>query len=137
MNSLIELSLDKILQTRSYTVVVLKAPEIKFSIYMEPHIGETLQAYFSQEKFERPQTFDFLERTLLGLDIDIVRVVLYDIQETTFFSKILYHQKGESLNHLVEVDSRPSDSLLIALRHKAPIYCTEEMLQAVVPFEDS
>lgn len=136
MSQLIELSLDKILQTKTYTVVVLKAPDKKFSIYMEPHIGHTLQAYFSHEKHERPQTFDFLDDTFLGLDLEIVRVVLNDIQETTFFSKILYYQKGGQLDHLVEVDARPSDSLIIALRHKAPIYCSEKIINETLDFED-
>jgi bifunctional DNase/RNase len=136
MNKLLELNLDKILQTRTYTVVVLKAPEKKFSIYMEPHIGQTLQSFFSNEKHERPQTFDFIDQTLLGLEMKVVRVVLYDLHETTFFSKILYHQSGESLDHLIEVDARPSDSLIIALRHNAPIYCTPKLLEETIAYED-
>lgn len=136
MNTLVELSLDRILQTRTYTVVVLKAPEKRFSIYMEPHIGHSLQAFFSHEKFERPQTFDFLDHTLLGLGLKIIRVVLYDLQETTFYSKILYQQKGDEVDRLVEVDARPSDSLIIALRHKAPIYCTDQILKETIPFEE-
>lgn len=136
MKNLVELSLDKILQTRTYTVVVLKAPEKKFSIYMEPHIGQTLQSFFSHEKHERPQTFDFLDQSFLGLDLKIVRVVLHDIEKTTFFSKILYYQKGEELDNLVEVDARPSDSLIIALRHKAPIYCNQKILDKTVAYEE-
>lgn len=136
MNKLKELSLDKILQTRTYTVVVLKAPETRFSIYMEPHIGQTLQSFFSHEKSPRPQTFEFLDRAFLGLEMEVVRVVIYELEDSTFYSKILFHQKNEGLDRLIEVDARPSDSLIIALRHKAPLYCTENVLQKTIPFEE-
>lgn len=134
MKDLIELNLDKILQTRTYTVVVLNAPEKKFSIYMEPHIGQLLQSFFSHEKPLRPQTHDFIDYSYLGLDLQVLRVVISDLQETTFFTKVLLYQSGEEWHHLVEVDARPSDSLMLALRHQAPIYCSEKVLQQTIEY---
>lgn len=137
MSALIELHLEKILQTRTYTVVILKAPEKKFSIYMEPHIGQMLQSFFSHEKPLRPQTFEFIDQALLGLNTQVLRVVITHLKETTFYSNILYYQKKSDMDHLVEVDARPSDSLMLALRHKAPIYCTPSVLKETIEYVES
>lgn len=134
MNPLVELSLEKVLQTRTYTVVILKGKDKPFAIYMEPHIGQMLQSFFSHEKPERPQTFEFIDQAFLGLDVEVVRVCLTDLEDAVFHSKILYHQKQPDMNQLIEVDARPSDSLLLALRHKAPIYCEQSVLDQAITY---
>ncbi len=137
MNDLVELSLIKILQTRTYTVLVLGSEDKKFSIYMEPHVGQIAQEFFSNEKQERPQTFDFIDRTFLGLDLKVLRVLIYDLQETTYFAKILFEHESADLTHLVEVEARPSDALVLALRHHAPIFCSRDILEKTIAYVDS
>ena len=44
---LVQLTFDKIMQTRSYTVIVLKGQETKFAIYVEPQVGKILQMYLT------------------------------------------------------------------------------------------
>ncbi len=136
MSHYVELSLFKILQTRTYTVLVLAGENKKFAIYMEPYIGQVAQEFFSNEIPERPQTFDFIDRSFLGLNLKVLRVLIYDLKETTYFAKILLEQPGE-LTHLIEVEARPSDSLLIALRHRAPIYCSKEVLESTIAYIDA
>lgn len=136
MPTLVAVSISKILQTRAYTLIVLAAKEKKFGIYMEPHIGDIAQSFFSNETPERPQTFDFIDRNLLGLEIQVQRVLIYDLQEATYYAKILYEQPQGNLTHLVEVEARPSDALLVALRHHTPIFVTEEVLEKTVEYVD-
>lgn len=136
MSDLLELTLSKILQTKTYTAVVLKEKEKKFCIYMDPIVGQVAQELFSNSTPPRPQTFDFISRCFLGLDLTVVRVVLYDIQQTTFFAKILLKQKEEELTHYIEIDSRPSDSLILALRYNAPIFCVPKVVNQTVPYID-
>lgn len=136
MTDLIELSLNKILQTKTYTAVVVGTEEKKFSIYMEPIVGQIAQEFFSSKKPLRPQTFDVISRLFLGLNTKVLRVILYDIEESTFFAKVLIEQEEEDLIHLLEVDARPSDSLILALRYNAPIYCSSKVLKETVPYVD-
>ena len=136
MNELIEISLHKILQTRIYSVIVLGTDQKQFSIYMEPHIGQMMQSFFSSEKALRPQTFDFIDRCFLGLNVKVLRVIINDLQETTFFSKILCEQNSGEISQIVEIDARPSDSLILALRHHAPIYCSQKVFQETIAFEE-
>jgi uncharacterized protein len=134
MTDRIELMLNKILQTKTYTAIVLGNSEKKFSIYMEPNVGQIAQEFFSNKPPERPKTFDFLSRCFLGLDLKVLRVTLYDIQNTTFYANILLEQQEDELIHLIEVDARPSDSILLALRYNAPIYCVRKVLSETVPY---
>ncbi|MCH9632282.1 MAG: hypothetical protein S4CHLAM6_06140 [Chlamydiae bacterium] len=117
-------------------MIIIGNEEKKFSIYMEPHVGQIAQEFFSNEKPERPQTFDFLDRTFLGLNIKVLRVLIYDLKETTYFSKILYEQEIGGMTHLIEVDARPSDALVLALRHHAPIFCSRDVLEQTIPYVD-
>ncbi len=137
MNEVIEISLKKILQTKTYTAVILGSQEKSFCIYMEPIVGQIAQEFFTNEKPKRPQTFDFLDRTFLGLDLTVRRVIISDLQNTTFFSKILLEQQEDVLTHLIEVDARPSDSLVLALRHNAPVFCDTKVFNRVVPYIDN
>lgn len=136
MSELIELSLSKILQTRTYTVIVLGSEKKKFSIYTEPHVGQIAQEFFSNEKPERPQTFDCFDRIFLGLNLEVVRMLIYDLQDTTYFAKILFEQEIEGMTHLIEVDARPSDALIMALRHQAPIYCQKDVFDRTLEYID-
>lgn len=136
MSDLVEVALIKILQTKTYTVIILGNEHKKFSIYMEPTVGHLAQEFFSNEKAIRPKTFDFIDRVFLGMNTKLLRVVIYDIQESTFFAKLLLEQEEEQLTHLIEIDARPSDSLVLALRSNAPIYCSSKVLEQTVPYID-
>lgn len=134
MSELLELSLTKILQTKTYTAVVFKEKQKKFCIYMDPMFGQIAQELFSNSTPPRPQTFDFISRSFLGLNLSVVRVVLYDIQQSTFFAKILLRQNEEDLIHYIEIDARPSDSLILALKYNAPIFCVPKVVSQTVPY---
>ena len=63
--------------------------------------------------------------TLEGLKARITRVIIADLRENTFFASVIVEREGEVLS----VDARPSDSIALALRAKAPIYVNEKLLQ--------
>jgi len=55
----------------------------------------------------------------------VTRVVIADLRENTFYATIFVEREGEVLS----IDARPSDSIALALRSKAPIYVNEDLLQ--------
>jgi hypothetical protein len=72
----------------------------------------------------RPMTHDLLRNVIVDLDGAVDRVVVSDLQESTFFAVIHLTVKGE---HLV-VDARPSDAIALALRMRAPILVDETVI---------
>ena len=58
LSELILLSFDKIMQTHSYTVVILGTKEKRFAIYADPSIGRVLQIYLTDTEKPRPLTHD-------------------------------------------------------------------------------
>jgi bifunctional DNase/RNase len=72
----------------------------------------------------RPMTHDLLRNVLMGLDVQVSKVVVTDLRDDTFYALIWMERAGE----MVQVDSRPSDALAIALRLDCPIFVNEEVL---------
>jgi len=73
----------------------------------------------------RPTPYDMMKSVLNGLDAQIVRIVVNNFAEDTFFAQITLRTDG--IDH--EVDSRPSDAIALALRTQAPIYVVENVLE--------
>lgn len=135
-SELIQLSFDKIMQTRTYTVVVLGARGKKFAIYTDPSIGRTLQIFLTGLEKPRPLTHDLINSIFKGLQVRVRQIVINDIQDTTYFARLFLEQEINGLRHILEIDARPSDCITLALMNNAPVYCTHEVLDKTVPIED-
>lgn len=72
----------------------------------------------------RPMTHDLMRNLLDELGGELVRVVISELREGTFFAYLDLRRAGERLM----VDSRPSDALALALRSRAPIYVESSVL---------
>jgi bifunctional DNase/RNase len=72
----------------------------------------------------RPLTHDLIRNLLNGLGVKLQRVTITDVRNNTYFALLSLEFRGQAL----EIDSRPSDAIAVALRMKAPIYATTEVL---------
>lgn len=135
-SELIQLTFDKIMQTRSYTMVILGAKDKRFAIYTDPGIGKTLQLYLTGTDKARPLTHDLMDEIFRGFEIRIKQVVITDLQDTTYFARLFLEQEIGDVIHIVEVDARPSDCITLALMNNVPVYCTASVLDKTVPVED-
>lgn len=133
MTELIQLSFDKIMQTRSYTVIVLKSKEKKFAIYVDPAVGKSLQTYLSETEKPRPVTHDLISYIFKGLNIQVKQIVINDIQDTVYYARLFLEQMQGTMRHIVEIDARPSDCIIIALMHNAPVFCSKEVMEKAIP----
>jgi len=74
-------------------------------------------------KHPRPLTHDLLKNVIETLNAKVDRIVIHDLRDETYYARIYLKTKdGE-----VEIDSRPSDAIALALRADAPIYVSEEV----------
>ena len=74
---------------------------------------------------QRPMTHDLLKSVIDSLGAEIVSVLVSDLKENTFYAQITINV-GDG--DVVQVDSRPSDALALALRARVPIYVAEEVM---------
>ena len=80
----------------------------------------------------RPMTHDLLSEMLSELDVSCTRVSVTELRENTFYASITLSVNGQE----VEIDSRPSDALAVAVRTSAPIFAAEEVIQeSAIEFE--
>lgn len=136
LKELIQLTFDKIMQTRSYTVVVLGARDKRFAIYTDPSIGRTLQMYLTGVEKPRPLTHDLIDSIFKGLNVRIKQVVINDIQDTIYFARLFLEQDVNGIKHILEIDARPSDCITLALMNNVPVYCTREVLDKTIPVDE-
>lgn len=73
----------------------------------------------------RPLTHDLMQALLNTFDIRLLEIDIYKYEDGVFFSKLLLKQK----DRLVEIESRTSDAVAIALRTKSPIYTSEAIMK--------
>jgi len=73
----------------------------------------------------RPMTHDLLKNVLLGLEVQVQKVVVSELKDDTFYAIIWMERDGQ----IISMDSRPSDALALALRLDCPIYVSEHVLK--------
>jgi uncharacterized protein len=80
----------------------------------------------------RPMTHDLLCDMLGELDVKCTQVAVTELRENTFFASITLNVNGREL----EIDSRPSDAIALAVRAGAPIFAAEEVIaESAIEFE--
>ncbi|HZR96930.1 MAG TPA: bifunctional nuclease family protein [Gaiellaceae bacterium] len=80
----------------------------------------------------RPMTHDLLSDMLEQLDAQITRITVTELRENTFYAQITLQQDGRE----IEIDSRPSDAIALAIRAEAPIYAADRVIEeSAIEFE--
>lgn len=72
----------------------------------------------------RPLTHDLFKNVLLTFDIDLQEIIINNLQDGIFYAKLICLRNGE----VIEIDSRTSDALAMAVRFECPIYTYEFIL---------
>ncbi len=102
-----------------------------FVIYVDSGIGEAIQRAISGEQAPRPQTHDLMLTILDGLGAEVERVIINDVEEGTFFARLILSMENELGHKIVEIDARPSDSIVLALASGRTIYVARPVYDSV------
>ncbi|MBS0620916.1 MAG: bifunctional nuclease family protein [Verrucomicrobia bacterium] len=135
-SELIPITFNKIMQSPTYTVIILGTEAKRFAIYTDPSVGRLLQLYLTEEPKPRPYTHDLIHSIFQGLGIEALQIVIYDIQDTIYFAKLYLSQKIDEKETILEIDARPSDCVLLALMNNVPVFCRKEILEKAVAVEE-
>lgn len=132
---IVPISFKKIMQSRAYTVIILGTDQKQFAIYTDPLVGRNLQLLLTGDSTKRPYTHNLIESIFKGFDIQLKQVVINDVEDTIYFSRLFLEQEKGDQKQILEIDARPSDCLTMALMYGAPIFCRKEVLEKAVPIE--
>ncbi|MCI0381602.1 MAG: DUF151 domain-containing protein [Chlamydiae bacterium] len=133
---LVPVTFKKIMQSKAYTVIILGTDKKQFAIYTEPSVGKTIQQYLTEEPRQRPFTQDLINAVFKGFDIKILQVVIHDMEDTIYFARLFLEKTLGEERHILEIDARPSDCIMLAVLNKVPVLCKKELLEKVIALEE-
>lgn len=129
--TVLPVSVKGVMPTANGCAVFLGDDAKTFVIYVDHAVGNAIQMSLNGEKKERPLTHDLIGHILAGLGATLEHVVINDVNEGTFYARILLKMKNELGQKIVELDARPSDSTVLALAHGRPILVAKKVYDAV------
>ncbi len=132
---IVEVSIKGLMPTANGCAVFLGNDEKVFVIYVDPSVGSAISMTINGVKKERPLTHDLIGNMLLGFEITLERIVINDfvVNDGTYFARIILHMQNELGRKFLELDARPSDSIVLALQQRRPIFVARKVFD---PAED-
>ena len=119
-----------------HRVVLLKeiGAERYLPIWIGPYEAEAINIKLQNIEVGRPLTHDLLKSVIETLGGVVERIIVSELREDTFYARIIVSVDGRTL----EIDSRPSDAMALAVRVGAPIYVAEDVMAeaGIVPEQD-
>ena len=122
--------------TTKMPIVVLKDPDNKLNlpIWIGPLEAASMATELEGIRPARPMTHDLLRNLLGDLGATVEAVEITELRENTYYARIEVRTREGSA---VQVDSRPSDAISIALRTKSPIYVAKAVLESSSELRES
>jgi len=120
-----------ILPANSGCAIFVGNDEKVFVIQVEHNMGAVIGMFLRETPKERPLTHDLLNYILNGFSINVERVVITDLKNSTYFARLFLQQSNELGRKLVEIDARPSDCLAIAAAQKRPVFVAAALFDQV------
>lgn len=138
MPRMVEVVIDsvRVSLTNQQRIVVLRElnTERYLPIWIGPYEAEAITIALQEIEVARPQTHDLLKNILTNLDAQLVRVEVLSLREDVLYGNLVIEANGQTVN----IDSRPSDALALAVRAHVPILIAREVMDAagVIPEQD-
>ena len=130
-NDVVPVIVKGVMPTSNGCAVFLGDDDKTFVIYVDHSVGNAIQMTLDGIKKERPLTHDLIGHILTGLGASIDHVVINDVKDGTFFARILIRMENELGKKIVELDARPSDSTVLALQHRRPLFVAKNVYDKV------
>ena len=143
-NDVLAVEVRGILPANSGCAVFIGNEEKVFVIQVEHNMGAVIGMFLNGTPKERPLTHDLFGHVFDGFGIQLLRVVITELKNSTYYARLILEQDNELGRKIVEVDARPSDCLAMAAQHKSPIYVAanlfadvEDMSEVLSRIQDS
>lgn len=136
---MIEVAVDSVrvsLMNHNRIVVLKDINNERFlPIFVDQFVAEAITLELQQTKQPRPMTHDLLRSTIEAMGGRVVHVLVNDLRKDIYYARIVIELAD---GNQIEIDARPSDSIALAVRAKAPIFVAEAIMEksAFTPEED-
>src|ERR1700709_468025 len=124
-----------ITQTHSYAVVLGEVNGLRrLPIVIGGFEAQAIAVALEKMQPSRPLTHDLMKNFMSAFNIDLHEIIISDLQEGIFYSKLICSSDHDT----IEIDSRTSDALALAVRFGCPVYTYEHILESAgILMEDS
>jgi bifunctional DNase/RNase len=135
---MIEVTIDSIrvsLMTQHRVVVLKETDSDRYlPIWIGPFEADAITIQLQGVQVPRPLTHDLLKSFIRELGVKVSHILVSELRNDTFFARIVVDVNGKSM----EIDSRPSDAIALAVRVGAPIFVAEQVmsLASITPEEE-
>ena len=115
-----------ITQTHSYAVVLGEVNGLRrLPIVIGGFEAQAIAVALERMQPSRPLTHDLMKNFMNAFNVEVMEIVINDLQEGIFYSKLVCVSEHDT----VEIDSRTSDALALAVRFGCPIYTFDHILE--------
>ncbi len=112
--------------SNGFVVLLMDLPsKIGLPIWIGPFEANAIAMKLKKIDSHRPMTHDLINSVLGVLNSKVVKIVVNDLKENTYYALIYLHRKGKE----IVIDSRPSDAIAIALAVDASIYVSDDVIE--------
>jgi bifunctional DNase/RNase len=138
MSRMVEVVIDsvRVSLTNQQRIVVLREnnSERYLPIWIGPYEAEAITIALQEVEVARPQTHDLLKNVLKSLNARLIRVEILSLKEDVFYGNLAVEADGQ----IIDIDSRPSDAIALAVRWHVPILVAQDVLQTagIVPEQE-
>lgn len=116
-----------ITQTHSYAVVLGEVNGLRrLPIVIGGFEAQAIAVALERMQPSRPLTHDLMKNFMNAFNVELQEIIINDLQEGIFYSKLICYSENDT----VEIDSRTSDALALAVRFGCPIYTFENILES-------
>lgn len=115
-----------ITQTHSYAVVLGEVNGLRrLPIVIGGFEAQAIAVALERMQPSRPLTHDLMKNFMYAFNVELMEIIINDLQEGIFYSKLVCVNEHDT----IEIDSRTSDALALAVRFGCPIYTYENILE--------
>lgn len=125
---MVEVTIDSIRVSlmSQHRVVILKDVDSDryLPIWIGPFEADAITIILQEQEVPRPLTHDLLKNVIYQLGGSVEQIVISELKNEVFYARIIVEANGRTL----EIDSRPSDAIALAVRARVPIYIEESVM---------
>lgn len=131
--TVVKVQVKAVLPTKEGCAVFLGNDQKTFIIFVDQSMGATITMFMRGTPKERPLTHDLMADLLTAMGGKVQRAVINHISESTYYARLIVEVEHELMpqRKIVELDSRPSDAIALAIQQKAPIYVSASVWDEV------
>jgi len=126
---MVEVTIDSIRVSlmSQHRIVILKdvASDNYLPIWIGPFEADAITVQLQEVEVTRPLTHDLLKSMITQLGAEVVQVVINELKNEVFYARIVLNFNGRRM----EIDSRPSDAIALAVRVHVPIYVEDSVME--------